>query len=288
MYTKYSYKPGPQYGKCFSDKSPTATAIAKFAKKASTWFHIDVEATSHATKLARSDLIRKLNDMHEMKVIEMQASGVLNVYKILKTLPKTTEQREDLLDLIFIGMVEREQQALNRTDEMLALVTGQACFSRSLAEHFGDKLPGGNVECGHCTWCKSHKAIVQQVPPPITFNWSAFNIIKDRIPNRDDARFLARVAFGITSPRVNALKLSKDPVFGSMADHEFMVHISVPTYSMLTIIGSTQRLHFCMLEIQPILKMQKLNLSNENSRAMSRGSGSDFGSRGGLKSSLRG
>ena len=43
------------------------------------------------------------------------------------------------------------------------------------------------------------------------------------VPVRDDARLLARVAFGITSPRVTAMKLSKNPVFGSMATSDFMV-----------------------------------------------------------------
>lgn len=282
-YTKYSYKPGPRYGRLSSDNSSSAAAIIKFAKKASTWFHIDVEATSHATGLARSDLIRKFNDLNEMQVIEMQVSGVLNVYKILKHLPKTTEQLKDLLNSIYTGMEEREQQALNRTDKMLALVTGQACFSRLLAEHFGDNLLGKNVECGHCTWCKSHKAVVQQIPAPVPFNWSAFNAIKDRIPDRDDARFLARVAFGITSPRVNTLKLSKDPVYGSMADHEFMVGI-------LTLV------HVTFSRSQDLLDAFNSECSKANqcvdaksippikdSKSTSRGGGTDSASRGGLK-----
>jgi hypothetical protein len=40
---------------------------------------------------------------------------------------------------------------------------------------------------------------------------------------RDDPRFLARVAFGLKSPRVTQLKLDKDDVFGSLADHDFEV-----------------------------------------------------------------
>ncbi|KAI4842706.1 ATP-dependent DNA helicase, partial [Aureobasidium sp. EXF-8846] len=37
----------------------------------------------------------------------------------------------------------------------------------------------------------------------------------------DDPRLLARVAFGIKSPRITQLKLDKSPVFESLADHEF-------------------------------------------------------------------
>jgi hypothetical protein len=31
---------------------------------------------------------------------------------------------------------------------------------------------------------------------------------------RDDPRFLARIAFGIVSPRVMPMRLGRDPVFG--------------------------------------------------------------------------
>ena len=44
-----------------------------------------------------------------------------------------------------------------------------------------------------------------------------------KVPDRNDPGLLARIAFGISSPRVTVLKLSKDLVFGSMDDHEFMV-----------------------------------------------------------------
>ena len=42
---------------------------------------------------------------------------------------------------------------------------------------------------------------------------------------RDDARFLARVAFGISSPRVTVEKLGRHDVFGSMDDCDFEVCI---------------------------------------------------------------
>jgi hypothetical protein len=50
-----------------------------------------------------------------------------------------------------------------------------------------------------------------------------FKATPDKVKDRDDARFLARAAFGTGSLRVTAMKLSKHPVLGSMADDEFMV-----------------------------------------------------------------
>ncbi|KAN0083161.1 hypothetical protein V8E54_002249 [Elaphomyces granulatus] len=42
---------------------------------------------------------------------------------------------------------------------------------------------------------------------------------------RDDPRFLARIAFGIVSPRVMPMRLGRDPVFGSMNVCDFMVSL---------------------------------------------------------------
>jgi hypothetical protein len=49
--------------------------------------------------------------------------------------------------------------------------------------------------------------------------------VLDAVPDRDDARYLARIAFGISSPRVTRAKLGKDPVFGSMEEYDFGVRI---------------------------------------------------------------
>jgi hypothetical protein len=185
--------------------------------------HINVDIASKATGLSRSDLIMKLNDFDQLQVIVLQASGVLNVYKVLRPLPTTTAEIELLTNSIFAGMERREQEALDRTDQMLALITGRTCFSKTLAQHFGDDLPGEEKECGHCTWCITHQAVEQQLPSPVPFNQPAFNAILAKVPQRDDARFLARIAFGISSPRVGAMKLGKDVIFGSMDDHTFTV-----------------------------------------------------------------
>ncbi|KAH8749603.1 ATP-dependent DNA helicase-like protein recQ [Hyaloscypha finlandica] len=222
VYTKYTYKVSSRYDSVLeADKSPAAAAIKKYGKKAKTWYNIDVDSQT-ISKLPRADIIRKLNDLNEGGVIELKTGGVQNVYKITQPLPRTGPAIEKYVDQIYELMEKREQEALNRTNQMLQLITDKACFSRALAQHFGDDLPHGKTECGHCTWCMTKTAIVQQVPPPVKFNFPAFKAVLEHIPDRDDARFLARIAFGIASPRGTKMKLSNHPIFGSMADHSFM------------------------------------------------------------------
>ncbi|KAL3422799.1 RecQ family ATP-dependent DNA helicase [Phlyctema vagabunda] len=223
IYTKYQYSVSSRYlSVVASDTSPAAKAVKNYAKKASKYYHIDIDMASHRLGIPRTDVVKKLNSWNEEKIIELKPSGVVNVYRILNPLPKTSDEIEKLVTDIYSLMESREQQALDRTDEVLQLVTSNACFSRQLSQHFGDDLPDKKEECGHCTWCMTHQVVVLQKAPPVSFNKTAFNAILTKVPDRDDARMLAKMAFGISSPRITALKMGKDPLFGSMGDHEFM------------------------------------------------------------------
>ncbi|TVY71254.1 ATP-dependent DNA helicase RecQ [Lachnellula suecica] len=223
VYTKYTFKDGGTYNaKLKSDKSAEARAISSYAKKASKIYTIDVDAASSRLGIPRADIIRKLNNLNESGALELKPSGVLNVFKVAKALPEASKEIDKIATSIYDVMVKREQEALDRSEEMLALITAKKCFTRSLAQHFGDDLPDGKTECGHCTWCMTHVAVVQQTAPPVKFNYPAFKAILDKVPARDDPRMLARLAFGITSPRITGMKLGRDPIIGSMEDHQFM------------------------------------------------------------------
>jgi hypothetical protein len=225
MYQKYSYTvdEANYKAKLASDKSPAAKAIKSHAKKASKLHHIDVEAAAMINNVERRHIIAKLNEWNDEQVIDLRASSVINTYKVLQKLPEEHAEIEKLADALYKTMTERETAALQRTEQMLQLITGCICFSRALAQHFGDDLPDGKKECGHCQWCMTHKPIKVQLPPPVEFNKLAFRQVLENINERDDPRFLARVAFGISSPRVGTMKLSRDPIFASMEDHDFMV-----------------------------------------------------------------
>jgi hypothetical protein len=224
IYTKYTYTPGPRFRIFKSDSSPAAAAIRKCEEKAKTLYHIDVTAAAQQCFVPRNDIVKKLNDWNESQVIVLKTAGVLHVYRILAKLPSTNAEINSLAKDVFAQLQEREQKDLKRTDEMLGLITGSACFSRSLAAHFGDTLPGEKRDCGHCTWCLTNRPVPLAKPPPKPFNMVPFNRILSEVAVRDDARFLAKIAFGISSPRIATMKLGgTNPLFGSMDDHPFEV-----------------------------------------------------------------
>lgn len=240
-YTKYSYK---SLKNTEWDKSPAASALRKVTTKAKTLSHVDLDRAFQRTSVSRNDLVAKLNSWHDSHLIDLQTTGVVNVFRVMGKWPPSKAEAEKIVDELYEDMEGREQQELNRMDQVMGLITGEACFARSLAEHFGDSLPGNAQECGHCkfqcyppteagftdlgfsgTYCETHTAVKQLVPPPRPWDAAAWNEVLAACPDRDDPRYLARVAFGIGSPRVTAAKLGKHAVFGSMEDHDFKVCI---------------------------------------------------------------
>lgn len=222
-YTSYSYK---YLTSVSDDKSKAADAIRKAAStksKKSDLFHIEVDAAARASSLLRADIVTKLNEWNDDNQIDLKTSGVLNIYRIMQSLPTKRQDKQAVADQLYDELVKREQQELRRGQDMIDLVTSSNCFAYSLTNHFGDILPDNRRECGHCTWCETRTAVELIQPAKVPWNLKAFQDVLKACPDRDDPRFLARIAFGIMSPRVTKAKLTRHPAFGSMEDHDFMV-----------------------------------------------------------------
>jgi hypothetical protein len=173
------------------------------------------------------DIITKLNDWHDRGIIEMKTSGVLHVYRIEKPLPKTEEELDDIAEKLFKQMEERELADLKRTQDVVTLATSASCISRGLAKYFGDTSRDLPEACGHCTWCETQTPIKLGKQAYKETKKADIDHILSAIPERDDPRFLARVAFGITSPRITVGKLQNKPtLFASLGEHNFEVSVS--------------------------------------------------------------
>ena len=119
----------------------------------------------------------------------------------------------------------RERAETGRIANVLALVTHDGCQVCSLVGYFGETR---TEPCGHCSHCLTGRA--QQLPepepkPPIEtgVDADALAALRDEPPRarsappRQQARFLA----GITSPATSRAKLTRDPLFGSLAERRF-------------------------------------------------------------------
>ena len=224
-YTLYSYK---TITTTEDDTSAPATAIrfgSRTTRGATT--HVDVEAAIISGLATRAAIVAKLNSWHDEGRIDLKSAGVVNIYRVLKPMPATAEGRQNIIDALYQELQHREQQDLQRMQRVMDLATGSNCFSRTLALHFGDTLPDNTQDCGRCSWCETKQAIERAIPPAKPWDSHASFKVLEACPDRDDPRFLARIAFGISSPRITTAKLHNNTVFGSMEGQNFMVSISV-------------------------------------------------------------
>lgn len=201
------------------DQSPEALAILRCAKSAKIWTHVDIDIASKKSGVDRVALIRKLQHWHDFKVIELKASDVVNRFKVLNRLPSSKKDVDLLAVFCHEILQKRESDEIARYQSVVAFATSKNCLASTLARHFGDTISG--ERCGNCSFCITGDAAVFNVPWKKPFNKQKLEAILKACPVRDDARLLARVAFGISSPRITALKISKLPVFGSVDDCSF-------------------------------------------------------------------
>jgi ATP-dependent DNA helicase RecQ len=118
----------------------------------------------------------------------------------------------------------RERAEAARIENVLKLVTHGGCQVCSLVGYFGETR---TQPCGHCSHCLTGRA--QQFPHPepkvpleTVVDADALAALRNRYPAalgtpRQQARFLA----GITSPATSRAKLTRDPLFGSLAERRF-------------------------------------------------------------------
>ncbi|KAK8115719.1 ATP-dependent DNA helicase Q-like 3 [Apiospora sp. TS-2023a] len=220
-YSSYQFEDRGFYTKmASSDGSAEAKGIYKHAKRARKWYTFDIKAAM-AMGSSRADLIRKLNQWNDAGAIMLKAGGVEHRYRVLKTLPRKPAEYTKLVNELYADMETREMDALKRAQDVVDLITGKRCFAAALAEHFGMSLPDGKMACGHCTFCTTKKPVELPPKPPVNVDIEGIKAVLKACEVRDDPRFLARVAFGIKSPRVMKLKLQNTKVFGSLEDHDF-------------------------------------------------------------------
>ncbi|KAG9191741.1 hypothetical protein G6011_10475 [Alternaria panax] len=214
LYAKYSYiTKNPNIVR--NDGSPAASAIIGASVKSSKWTHVALDDLANSTSIPRVDLVRKMDDWNERGAIELKKEGVQNIYRLERPLPSTPEEIDEIVKQLDETMEKTEKQNLARTKALIDLITDNRCLSRSIADYFGESSDISE-ECGHCTWCETHSQVILPDEPPQPPDPKKVQQVLREISVRDDPRFLAKLAFGIKSPRMTALKVFSTGAFESM------------------------------------------------------------------------
>ena len=221
-YSKYQYRKSPGCdAKISADASKVATAIRGASKLAKINVRIDVDEAAKAGKVQRDDIVRKLQEWHDCGWIELQPSGVVNRFTVLRAFPTSINEREQIYTECHDRFEVREKENMERVQDVINFVTFKGCLARELARHFGDEASIPEQGCGNCESCINEPVKLVKDVSKAMVDKKKIDAILAATMIRDDARFLARIAFGLSSPRVAKEKLAKHEVFGSMKDCEF-------------------------------------------------------------------
>ncbi|PBL01411.1 ATP-dependent DNA helicase [Armillaria gallica] len=205
-----------------TDSSKAAKAIRANWQSKTSGFQINMVEAAEQSGSSRESLARQISMWEIGQYISTKPSQVRMRYRIVTPLPTELSKVSQIAQDIHAGMVKREEEGIRKLQEVIEFATKPECLAHSLAAYFGygDAVPKGR--CGHCTFCKTGTGIVFKQDAKTTADSSQVQAILNACPERDDPRLLARMAFGITSPRLTAGRWSTShPLFGSMVDVDF-------------------------------------------------------------------
>ncbi|KAG8940309.1 hypothetical protein FRC03_005612, partial [Tulasnella sp. 419] len=225
IYVTYYYKESEHpllFTNISKDNSPASIALRQYAVNKKIWRRVDPDAISKAEKIERNILVNKLNEWSIKKWIDLKPSQKRNRYVLLKPFTTDPKELEEIGDKLFEQLEKRERLEVQRSEKVFRWAADYNCLARGLAEYFDDKesFPNPDSECGQCTVCTDGPVTIFQ-GRALPFNDYNFKQILASTSIRDDARFLARVALGITTPRITAERLHSHQVFGSMQNEKF-------------------------------------------------------------------
>ncbi|KAG0152225.1 hypothetical protein CROQUDRAFT_35761 [Cronartium quercuum f. sp. fusiforme G11] len=209
-----------------AEKWKESRALCSHMTVGPTWHTVDVCHTAAMSGLKRTDLTSQINKWEKDYGIQPKGSKVRARYRPLRedgSLPPL-EAVDEIAGLLYDSMILREEADVQRLYQVVDILTKDDCIAQSLGEYFGDddSVPLG--ACGACTHCATLEAVPFQRVVKTKVDDAKAKLILDKCPYRDDARLLARIAFGIASPRTTELKLtqaSEGGPFGCMESTDF-------------------------------------------------------------------
>jgi ATP-dependent DNA helicase RecQ len=221
FYSEVKFKPlvDPQeiFGRFDGERRQFLEGVFGFAKEGRVWLQLDPAQAANALQVDRERILKALDWLEDQQLLEVQAGGVRNRYRQLRT----PDDAQGLADELAAYNEQCETTEIARLQQVLDLFGRNDCRARSLAAHFGEQLDG---PCGVCTGCTDDAAPIPERQPG-----TIPDDLHERLqPTIDDAgealgtpRAVARFLCGLTSPKMSRARLARDPLFGELPDVPF-------------------------------------------------------------------
>jgi ATP-dependent DNA helicase RecQ len=188
------------------------------ARRARTWFSIDLGACAGALGCDRERIVKALDWLAEQQLLVVRVAGMQHRYRRLRM----PSDQVALVSDLHLRLQRREAAELARLQQVVGMIASPDCRSRALAAHFGEDLA---TDCGHCSACLGDSSAElparRRSPVAATLTDELQPLLRAHAETLGSSRQLARFLCGCSSPVFTRRKLSRDPNFGRLVEMPF-------------------------------------------------------------------
>lgn len=196
------------------------TEILKHCLTKKIWTDVDIQGILNSYGTNRERILAALDYFDEKGWIDLQARQSVEVYDILTQ----AFDIEAVANNIFSLFKSKEQLEIKRIHHMVSFFESDSCISKTLAGYFGEHLEKDC--CGHCSFCKNGKAVLQHTTELKPLTHFDFKTITGEFMHAVGEQFtganLTKFLCGIYTPVFSKLKIKKLPYFGILENHPFL------------------------------------------------------------------
>ncbi|MGI8421717.1 MAG: RecQ family zinc-binding domain-containing protein [Gaiellaceae bacterium] len=182
------------------------------------WTTVAPDDAAESLGEERSRIVAALEYLERQGLVELQAAEARQRYTLLAR----PAEPGALLDRLAERFERREAAETERIRRVLELVIHDGCQVNALVGYFGEERA---APCGHCSFCITGQAQALPEPEPlpeIAVDRAQLAALAALHPGALAApRQQARLLSGITSPATTQAKLTRDPLFGALAERRF-------------------------------------------------------------------
>ncbi|MDJ0817424.1 MAG: RecQ family ATP-dependent DNA helicase [Desulfobacterales bacterium] len=217
---KYKKEPTDIIGRFEGERKQFASTVIDHCNTKKIWTHVDIPAILNNYRTDRQRIITALEYFDQNGWIELQSRQSVDVYDILTQAFDIAELAEKMYTLF----KKKERVEIQRIHNMVDFLESDACISKQLAGYFGEPLDA--ERCGHCSFCKSGKAVLQDTTELKPLSDYVFSEVTQEFIQAVGEQFsevnLTKYLCGIYTPVFSKLKIKKLPHFGILESYPFL------------------------------------------------------------------
>jgi len=217
---KYNTEPARIIDRFEGERKQFVEAILNHCHTRKIWTDVDIQTILNSCDSDRQRIVTALEYFDEKGWIELQSRQTMEVYDILTQAFDIDAMAEKMYALF----KKKEGLEIQRIHNMVGSFESDLCISKRLAGYFGEHLE--KERCGHCSFCKTGKAVLQNTTDLKPLSHFEFKTITGEFMQAVGEQFtemnLTKFLCGIYTPVFSKNKIKRLPHFGFLENYPFL------------------------------------------------------------------